>query len=216
MFCTVNDIQLYYELSGSGTPLLMVHGNSEDHPIFDAAVEELSKTHTVCTVDSRCHGRSTDTDEISYDRMADDLIGFIRALPLEKPVFYGFSDGGIIGLLIALKEPDLLGKLIISGANLNPEGLQEEDRTFVRKIAARGNKLFQMMESEPNISPADLSKITVPTVVLAGEHDMILPEHTRLIADSIPGSVLEILPGEDHSSYIVNSDKLAPLLKKYL
>ena len=148
--------------------------------------------------------------------MAADLMGFIRELRLEKPVFYGFSDGGILGLLIAMEEPGLLGKLIVSGANLTPEGLQQSDRDLIQKIADRGNKLFKMMLDEPNISPASLSKITVPTVVLAGEHDMILPEHTRLIADSIPGAVLEIIPGEDHGSYIVHSHKLAPILKKYL
>ena len=216
MFCTVNHIRLYYEVTGSGSPLIMVHGNSEDHSIFCKAVPELAKTHTVYTVDSRCHGQSDDPEEISYDLMADDLMGFIRALRLDKPVFYGFSDGGILGLLIAMRTPGLLGKLIVSGANLTPEGLQEADRAFVRKIAARGNKLFQMMEREPNISPADLAQITVPTVVLAGEKDMILPEHTRLIADSIPGAVLEILPGEDHGSYIIESEKLAPVLQRYL
>ena len=216
MYCTVNGLRLYYEVKGAGTPLIMVHGNSEDHSIFDTAVEELSQTHTVYTPDSRCHGLSDDPDEVSYDLMAADLIGFIKELQLEQPVFYGFSDGGILGLLIAMQEPRLLGKLIVSGANLNPTGLQPADREIIRKIAARGNKLFKMMETEPNISPADLSKITVPTVVLAGEQDLILPEHTELIARSIPGAVLEIIPGEDHGSYIVHSDKLAPILKKYL
>ena len=216
MFCTANGVRLFYEVSGSGAPLILVHGNSEDHTIFDLAAEELSRSHTVYTPDSRCHGQSTDTEEISYDLMADDLIGFIKELRLEKPVFYGFSDGGILGLLIAMRAPGLLGKLIVSGANLDPEGLQPADREIIRKIAARGNKLFRMMEREPHIAPADLSNITVPTVVLAGEQDLILPEHTRLIADSIPGAVLEIIPGEDHSSYIVHSRKLVPILKNYL
>ena len=216
MYCTVNGLRLYYEVSGSGSPLILVHGNSEDHSIFQKAVPELAKTHTVYTVDSRCHGLSDDPEEVSYDRMAADLIGFIKEVRLEKPVFYGFSDGGILGLLIAMEEPGLLGKLIVSGANLDPQGLEEKEQIFIRKIADRGNKLFRMMLSEPQIDPADLKKITVPTVVLAGEFDMIRPDHTRLIADSIPGAVLEIIPGEDHGSYIVDSDKLAPILRKYL
>ena len=216
MYEKVNGITLYYEVTGEGTPLLMVHGNSESHEIFDAAIPELSKTHRIYAVDSRCHGKSTKTDEIGYEIMASDLIALIHALGLRKPVFYGFSDGGILGLLIALREPELLGKLIVSGANLNPKGLNLRTRLFALPVALTGNRLFRMMLREPDIRPSELQKISVPTVVLAGEHDMVRSAHTELIAKSIPGAVLEILPGEHHGSYIVHSEKLAKILRKYL
>ena len=216
MFCHVNGIRLYYEICGSGRPLLLIHGNGEDHTIFDAALEPLSRHYCVYTVDSRCHGQSTNTDEISYDLMADDLIAFIKTQGLEQPLFYGFSDGGILGLLVAIREPALLGRLIVSGANLNPLGLQQEERDVIHSSALQGDRLCRLMDTQPDISPAALEGVTVPTVVLAGEYDLILPEHTRLIAASIPGAQLHILPGEDHGSYIVHSPKLAPILSRYL
>ena len=216
MFCNVNGIELYYEVTGSGDPILLVHGNSESHEIFDHTVPLLKETHTVYTVDSRCHGNSTKTAEISYDLMADDLIALIRKLAIEKPIFYGFSDGGILGLLIAMKEPLLLSKLIISGANLFPYGLNFRTRVSTKLVAMTGNKLFQMMCDEPQIHPRELRKICVPTVVLAGEKDVVLPNHTALIAEHIKDSILEILPGETHESYIVHSDKLFSVLSRYL
>lgn len=216
MFCTVNGVRLYYEVYGTGRPMILVHGNSESHTIFDRSIPELSKTHRVYAVDSRCHGQSSRTEEISYRLMAQDLIAFIRAMELEKPIFYGFSDGGILGLLIAMEEPELLGRLIISGANLNPGGLKLASRLCMVPLALAGNKLYRMMLRQPHIAPEDLGRITVPTVVLAGEHDMVYAAHTRLIARSIPNSTLKILPGERHGSYIVHSGELAFLLRQYL
>ena len=216
MFCAVNGIQLYYEVQGHGSPLLLVHGNGESHAIFDKAVPLLAKTHTVYTVDSRCHGQSTRTDTLHYADMAQDLIQFIRTMGLEKTIFYGFSDGGILGLLIALAEPELLGKMILSGANLNPDGLKAGTLLVCRLVALTGNPLYRLMVTEPNIAPSQLAQITVPAVVLAGEKDVIRRAHTETIADHIPHSQLEILPGETHGSYIVHSEKLAAVLQPYL
>lgn len=216
MYCSVNGIQLYYEKSGNGDPVILLHGNGESHQIFDTCIRRLAKNHTVYAVDSRCHGLSTDTPTISYDLMASDMIGFINTLQIERPVFYGFSDGGIIGLLIALQEPDLLGKLIISGANLEPRGLKMFSLSSMYLPALLGNKLYRLMIKEPHISPLDLHRIQIPVVVLAGEKDLIRRQHTECIAQNIPHSTLEIIPGETHGSYIVHSEKLYPILKKYL
>ncbi len=215
MLCKVNGVKLYYEVSGTGKPLLMLHGNGEDHNIFDAAIPKLSPKYRVYAVDSRCHGQSTKNVSISYTEMAADFIGFIKTLQLDSPILYGFSDGGIIGLLIALQEPELLGKLIISGANLYPEGLTCRMLGYAQRKAAT-DELCALIATQPDISLLELAKIKVPTVVLAGEHDLIRREHTQLIAAFIQSAILEIIPGEDHSSYIVHSEKLYPILAKYL
>ena len=217
MFIQVNQITLFYEVRGQGRPLLLIHGNGEDHTIFDKAVPTLEKFYQVYTPDSRCHGSSEDTEHISYDLMAADLIAFIKRLKLEKPIFYGFSDGGIIGLLIAMREPGLLSELIISGANLNPGGLRWPTRLQIRLSSLLGGgKLWKLMDREPAISPYALQTITVPVHVLAGERDVVKPAHTRLIADSIQNNTLRILPGETHGSYIVHSEKLCGVLGEYL
>lgn len=216
MFVKVNDIDMYYEIQGIGNPIILIHGSGEDHKIFNVLVKDLSKTHKVYSIDSRCHGKSSKSDKLSYETMASDVIKFIKKLSIQKPILYGFSDGGIVGLMVAMKEPKLLKQLIISGANLNPEGLKEKVLAKVKKVADRGNRLYKLMATEPDIKPEDLHAIEIPTVVMAGEKDLIRQEHTELIAANIKDSVLNFVPKEDHSSYIVHSKKLYPILKRYL
>ena len=213
----VNDIDIYYEVYGEGKPIILLHGNSETHEIFDRLIERLKNNYKVYAIDSRCHGKSEKTEEISYDLMAVDMIEFIKKLKIDKPIVYGFSDGGIIGLLVAIKQPKLLSKLIISGANLNPNGMSKS-MLIISKIGyfITRNKLFKMMIKEPNISRKDLEKIVIPTYVLAGEKDVIMEEHTRLIAENIKNSKLEIIPKENHSSYVVHSEKIYDIIKKYI
>ncbi len=217
MYINVNGVNLYYEVYGSGMPIILVHGNSETHQIFDVLIDKLKEDYKVYAVDSRCHGKSEKTKTISYDLMAEDMIEFIKKLKITKPIFYGFSDGGIIGLLIAIKEPKLLSKLIVSGANLNPNGMSKS-MLIVSKIGyfITRNKLFKMMIQEPNITIKDLEKIEVSTYILAGEKDVIKEEHTRLIAKNIKNSTLEIIPKENHSSYIVHSEKIYNIIKYIL
>ena len=217
MLIKVNDTNLYYEVHGNGTPIILVHGNSETHKIFDVLIGELKNNHTVYAIDSRNHGKSDKTNTISYDLMAEDFIQFIEKLNIENPILYGFSDGGIIGLLIAIKRPRLLSKLIISGANLNPDGISKSMTTIIKLgYFFSRSKNLKMMLDEPNISVADLKKIETPTLVLAGENDVIKRAHTQLIASNITDSTLKIIPNETHSSYIIHSKKLYDLIHEFL
>lgn len=217
MKININNININYEVYGEGEPIILLHGNSETHHIFDVLVEKLKENYKVYAIDSRCHGDSDNPQDISYDLMTRDVIEFIKKLKIEKPILYGFSDGGIIGILIAIGERELLSKLIISGANIYPSGMKKS-MLYLSKIIYffTRNKLFKMMIKEPNIKIEDLRKIKTPTVVLAGEKDVILSEHTKLIADNINGSTLEIIPNENHGSYIINSNKLYDIIQKYI
>lgn len=117
----VNNVNLYYEEYGKGKPIILLHGNQETHEIFDILIDRLKDNYKVYAIDSRCHGKSENPIDISYDLMCDDIIDFIKMLHIDRPILYGFSDGGIIGILVSIKEPDLLSKLIISGANITPD-----------------------------------------------------------------------------------------------
>ena len=217
MNINVNDVNIFYEEYGKGQPIILLHGNSETHEIFDKLIEQLKENYKVYAIDSRCHGKSENTNEISYDLMSDDIISFIKVLKIEKPILYGFSDGGIIGILVAIKEPDILSKLIVSGANINPDGMKKT-MLIISKVVyfVTKNKLFRMMVKEPNISIEELNKIKVPTIVIAGQKDVIKREHTEMIAKNIPNSILDIIPNENHGSYIIHSEKLINILKKYI
>ena len=217
MKINVNNVDIHYEVYGKGNPIILLHGNSETHEIFDKLIEKLKDNYKVYAIDSRCHGESEDSNDISYNLMRDDIIDFIKKLELKKPILYGFSDGGIIGLLIAIKEPELLSRLIISGANLNPEGMKKS-MLILSKVGyfLSRNKLFKMMITEPNIKLEELQDIKIPTIILAGEKDVIKLEHTKEISDNIKDSILEIIPKENHGSYIVHSNKLFNIIKKYI
>lgn len=213
----VNDIELYYEKYGTGKPIILIHGNQESHEIFDKLIEKLKSNYEVFAIDSRCHGKSENPKEISYNLMCDDIINFIKELNIEKPILYGFSDGGIIGLLVAIKEHDLLSNLIISGANITPDVFTTFDLLLTKLFYFfTRSKYIKMMLDEPNITIEDLKKITIPVHVLAGEKDIIKLEHTKLIANNIKNSTLEIINNENHGSYIIHSDKLYEIIKKYI
>jgi len=213
MIIHVNNIDLYYEKTGQGPPLILLHGNGETHRIFRRAMGQFAASHTVYAIDSRGHGRSTRVKELHYADMAEDVAAFIAALGLEKPCLYGFSDGGIIGLLLAIKYPGLLSKLAASGANITPDGVLAGWQRAVRLgYFVTRNCKYKLMRDEPNITAQELARIETPTLVLAGEKDLIREAHTREFAAAIPGALLRILPGENHGSYVINSPKLYDVL----
>lgn len=212
MYLGVNGIQLFYTKTGQGRPLILVHGNSEDHTIFDEAVHVLREHFTCYAVDSRGHGKSSPCRELHYNDMAQDMIAFMTELDLEDVVFYGFSDGGIIALLAAM-NCSRITDLVVSGANLTTKGTKMWFRLLLQAESLRGkDPLIELMKNEPDISPSELSVIRARTLVTAGSRDLIREAETRVIADAIPGAKLMILKGETHGSYIVHSTKIADIL----
>ena len=214
----VNGVVLHYADIGSGRPVVLVHGNGEDHSIFSTEIGQLvAAGYRVYALDSRGHGANEPLPEYHYADMAEDVYEFIRFLGLEKPALYGHSDGGIIGLLLALTHPDTLGVLAISGTNLSPAGLIP---SFVEEYSAINEKqadpLITLMLTEPRIDPESLESIRIPVLVTAGEHDLILRSETERIAASIPDAKMIILENEDHGSYIVGSEIMGKLLISFL
>lgn len=217
MIIKVNNININYEEYGEGMPIILLHGNGENYTIFDKLIEKLKDNYKIYAIDSRCHGKSENTENISYDLMAEDVISFIKEKNIERPILYGFSDGGIVGLLIAIKNPKLLSNLIISGANLTPDATTKLDIIFTKIMYFfTRNKLIKMMIDEPNITINQLKNIMIPVHVIAGEKDVVRLEHTKLIANSINNGTLEIVQGESHGSYIVHNEKIYDVIKKYL
>ncbi len=215
MFVSVNDVQLYVEMSGCGKPLVLLHGNGEDHSIFDCLVPELSRTHTVYAIDSRGHGRSSSVEVFDYETMAEDVAEFLKTLA-ERPVLYGFSDGGIIGLLVASRHPSILEKLIVSGANTSPKGLKWWFRLGLRLSHWRhSDPKLRLMLTQPHITQEELRAIPIPVLVLAGSRDLISRNHTRRLAGSLSHSKLIFLSGETHDSYVCHSSKLLPFLLEW-
>lgn len=217
MEMSVHHIRLFYEKTGEGEPLILLHGNGETHEIFAEAGNVLREHFTVYALDSRCHGQSEGTADLSYEAMAEDAAAFIEALDLERPMVCGFSDGGIVGLMLALRYPQRISKLVCCGANLDPSGLRGKQQLLFRLLyLIRRDPKIQMMLTQPHIAAQELEALRLPVLVLAGEKDLIKKSHTELLARHIPGSTLRILPGETHSSYVVHSEKIAREILPFL
>ena len=213
MFINVNGVELYYEKRGpeEARPLILVHGNGEDHTIFEQALLLLEKRFCCYAVDSRCHGQSGG-GPLHYSDMAADMLAFLEAFDLRDVIFYGFSDGGIVGLLTA-SQTDRITTLITSGANLNPNGVKLPLRLLVGVMnLVKPDPKLAFMLREPWISDDVLRRIKAHTIVLAGSKDVIPEKETRHIAETVPNAELYILKGEGHGSYIIHSEKIAKLI----
>lgn len=217
MYIQLNSQIICYEKTGEGAPVILIHGNKGDHHTFDELAETMSREHTVYAMDSRGYGESATPKEYHYADMANDVINLINALDIEKPYLVGFSDGGIIALLVAIKASDLLSGIVCCGANLNPAGIHHRDLREMKKEYKKTNDpKTLMMLVEPDISPSELQNISVPALIIAGDDDCIKEKETKKIAANIREAKLLILEGENHFSYIVGTDKLYRYIRGFL
>lgn len=216
----VNDIEMYYAVYGNGEPLVMLHGGFAHSDVWGYQIPEFAAHFKVIVADSRGHGRSTRSAQpYSYGLMASDVVALMDHLKIKKASLVGWSDGGIIGLDIAMNHPERLTRLFAFGANYNTEGLREDaatSATFRKYVEICGRdyarlsktpseysvfvrQMSEMSYTQPDYNPERLAKISVPTAIADGEHDEgIKREHTERLAKHIPGAKLVILPGVSH------------------
>ena len=212
-FCKINGTNIYYETYGKGEPLLLLHGNGQSISAFSKQIPALSEKYKVIAVDTRAQGKSTDhtTEKFTYDLFADDMKVLLDSLHLKNVNVLGWSDGGNTALIMAIKYPDYVNKVMVMGANLNPssaavdEDILKQANRDIKKLEKDKSvatttmvKLLKMVLTEPNINVDDLDKIRSKVLVMAGEKDLIKAEHTRLIAAHIKDAKLQIFKGETH------------------
>jgi pimeloyl-ACP methyl ester carboxylesterase len=205
-------VTLYYEVYGTGAPLLLVHGNGGSIASFRAQIEYFRTRYRVIAMDSRDQGKSGDSpDAITYEKMADDLSALITHLKTGPVYALGWSDGGIEVLLLGMRHPEQVKKIASMAANLRPDGAVPETEGLIQAMRAsipdsarntpagrRGLKVMQLLTDEPHIDASALEAITAPTLVLAGDHDLIRDEHTLEIYHHLPNSQLAIFPNATH------------------
>lgn len=216
----VNDVELYYEIHANGTPLILLHGGLGHSGHWENQLPVLTEHYKVITVDSRGHGRSTMTEQqISFELMASDIVALMDYLGIERAHILGWSDGGNIGLYLAIHFPERLMKVVASGANYSPSGVRSdvgENQKFLSYIGdaigdyqalspdpANWDAFFgnigRMWASEPDFTLDQLGSISVPVLLLDGESDeAIYTEHTIEMAGLIPTARLIFVPGTGH------------------
>lgn len=219
----IRGFKMYCEIYGEGQPLLIIHGNGGSIDNFVNQIPYFSKNYKVIIADSRAQGKSADTgDSLSYEMMADDYAGLLDALHIDSANVIGWSDGGINGLLLAIRHPKKVKKLAVTGANLQPDtSAVYQDvidvvmpyYTQLRNTATKNAmqkaswKLMKLLVDNPHIPLKDINTIKCPTLVIGGDHDVIKEEHTMLIYKNIPQAYLWILPNSGHSTPIVYKDE---------
>ncbi len=207
-------VTLYYETYGAGPPLLLVHGNGFSIGSLAAQIAFFRERYRVIAMDSRDQGRSSDSDgPLTYDRMTDDLAALLDHLRLDSVDVVGWSDGGIEALLLGVRHPARVRKIVAMAPNLNPGlgAIYKEADELIRTMLAsmpdsvrktpqgrRELKVTGMLRKEPNIDPAMLGRITAPTLILAGDHDVIRLEHIVDMFNHVPNAQLAILPNSTH------------------
>jgi len=211
---THDGIKFYYEVYGAGEPLLVVHGNGGSIADLSSQIGHFRKRYKVIAMDSRDQGKSGDSkDKLTYEKMADDLAALLDHLKVGPVNVLGWSDGGIEALLLGIRHPNKVKKIVAMAANLNPSesAIYPEVLSLVKsmldavptadRITPRGRrelKVTGMMLEEPNIDVKTLEAITAPTLVLASDHDVIRDEHTVEIYRHIQNSQLAIFPNATH------------------
>jgi pimeloyl-ACP methyl ester carboxylesterase len=205
-------VTFYYEVYGEGEPLLLVHGNGGSLGAFAAQIDYFKGHRKVIAMDSRDQGRSGDSGgAITYEQMADDLAALIDHLKTGPVDVVGWSDGGIEALLLGVRHPNKVRKLVAMAANLNPQAIYPETAAWVAQMKAstpidtttregrRAAKMLNLLENEPHIDPKLLGKVAAPTLVMSGDHDVIRLEHTVEIFNNLPNANLAVLPNATHA-----------------
>lgn len=234
-YINVNGVKHYYEVYGTGKPVLLIHGNSTGIKGWSPQIPFLSQKYTVYAIDCRGRGKSDlGKDSLSYLQTAKDMAQFLTQINLNEVSIVGKSDGGIIGILMGIYFPERIEKIVAFGANMSPDttalypetvaDIQRErrlaDSMLIKKDTSQNWYLIQqrnrMMEFQPHITAEDLHKINVPVLVMSCDRDVIKEEHTFFIYKNIPSANLCILPIETHSVARKNPDLFNAMVDKFL
>jgi pimeloyl-ACP methyl ester carboxylesterase len=218
-YAQVNGINMYYETYGDSTkqPLLIIHGNGGSVKSGRCQIEYFKNDYYVIIADSRFQGKSENGDEeLTYKVITEDYNSFIDHLKLDSVYIIGQSDGGIIGLQLAIKYPSKVKKLVSIAPNLRPDNsavhqwaismttrdLNEIELRIKQgdnsKKTIRNRGLFNLMDKYPNITNKELLNIESPVLIIAGDEDVIKLEHILEIYQNIPKAQLFIMPGATH------------------
>lgn len=226
-YYAIRGFRMYCEVYGTGEPLLLIHGNGSSINAFVKQIPYFAQHYRVIVADSRGHGKSVDKrDSLSYEQMADDYAAMLTALHVDSTYVLGWSDGGINGLLLAIRHPEKVRKLAITGANLWPDTTavapdvhRRVTRSYDRfatlfkdpkpktPLDSMVWKYFRLLHEQPHISLGALHTVKAPTLVIGGDHDVICPAHTLLIFENIRRAYLWLLPNSGHSTLVAYADE---------
>jgi pimeloyl-ACP methyl ester carboxylesterase len=224
-YVDIGGVSTYYDEEGSGEPLVLLHGGLCTNETWAAQTPVFAERFRVVAPERRAHGHTADVDgPLTYDAMAADTIGFLDKLIGGPAHLVGWSDGGIVGLLVAIARPDLVRKLVVIGTNFDTAGVVPGGDEMLARMTPDGDdaamfrglyemhspdgrehwpvafgKFIEMTRREPHIPIAEIARISAPTLVLVGDDDLMTLDHTVSLYDALPNSQLAVIPGASHA-----------------
>jgi pimeloyl-ACP methyl ester carboxylesterase len=239
----VNDLKTYYEVHGEGDPLVLLHGGFGNAPSMTPMSNVLSERYRVYVPERRGHGHTPDIGEITYELMAEDTVGFMHAVGIERAHIIGYSDGAIICFYLGIRHPEIVDRLVPISGNFHWNGLSEHMRAVFEKSTPEAfarvlgdlvghynevspdgpdhfpvvfSKLQHLFLTEPNLTTEHLAAIKAPTLVLAADRDVMSIEHTVELHRAIDGSQLCVIPGANHNLVFDRADEVCAAVSRFL
>ncbi|MFJ3436275.1 alpha/beta fold hydrolase [Streptomyces cyaneofuscatus] len=223
-YTDLSGVKTWYETEGNGDPLVLLHGGFCTADTWGAQRADLAAAYRVLLPERRAHGHTPDVEgPLTYQDMADDMATFVEKIIGGPAHLVGWSDGGVVALLISFARPELVRKVVVIGANfrpgpecfVEPEMLDTmtadgEDLDFFRQMYAAvtpdspghwpvvARKIIEMWRTQPTISTAELARVSAPTLVMVGDDDMMTLEHTNALYSALPRGSLAVVPGASH------------------
>ncbi len=244
-YAPVNGLKMYYEIHGSDThgkpPLVLLHGGDPTiETSFGKILPGLAKDREVIAFEQQGHGHTADVDRpFTFEQSAEDTVALLQYLKVGKADFMGYSNGGHIAFIIALRHPDVVRKLIIESSMFDREGsdpafwesfkhakledMPQEFREAYLRTAPHPEELptffaksVHRMLNFKGWTPQEIQSIAAPTLVIIGDHDIVRPEHAVLMFRLLPNARLAILPDTDHMMMVKRSEWLLPMIEEFL
>jgi pimeloyl-ACP methyl ester carboxylesterase len=239
-YAAVNGLRMYYETSGSGEPLVLLHGAFLTVDSWAPILSTLARTRRVIAVELQGHGHTADIDRpLSFGQMADDVAALLREIKVETADVFGYSMGGTVGVSLAVRHPALVRKLVIQGSTYSKEGWEPQAYEQFRALPADFAppplknaydrvapdpshwpvlvaKLKKMELEFEGIPEGKLKALAAPTLIVMGDREGLRPEHAVAMYRLIPKAQLAILPGADHFLLFTRADELLALMTRFL
>ncbi|MGQ0569177.1 MAG: alpha/beta fold hydrolase [Armatimonadota bacterium] len=240
-YASVNGLKMYYEIQGTGRPLVVLHGGlCTIEACLGKVRPPLAKARKTIAIEQQGHGRTADADRpLTFEQMAEDTAAVLRQLKIERADFFGYSDGGNVALRIAMRHPALVRKLVVFGTNYNNDGLvpglveafkvmkaediPKEFREAYVKVAPDPKqwptlvaKVMKQALEFKGWRPEEIKSIKAPTLIMIGDADIVRPEHAVEMFRLLPHAQLAVLPGTDHFAPVHRADWIVSMTKAFL
>lgn len=225
-------VELWWVERGSGEPFVLLHPGGTDARALEPLLDALGEGYRLITPEQRAHGHTPDAGELSFAAMADDTVAFIESLDLGPVHLFGYSDGGIVALHVALARPDLVTDLVFAAAPASVDGwydgvLDVEPPAFMAdsygEVSPDGRdhwpvvveKMARMHADSPRIDASRLGALTTPTLVVLGDDDEVRLEHAVDVYRALPNGELAVIPRSTHGFLVEKPDLFARLIRDF-